>query len=77
MRIECAWNDGVPFKNLNPGDCFMLDGRILMKVVLLTTSDELENAVEYNAIDLVKGFWYGICDVESVIPIDGKFVVDP
>ena len=77
MRIECAWSDGVPFKNLKPGDCFILDGRLFMKVALICAIDESDDGANYNAIDLVKGFWYGICDVESVIPIDGKFVVDP
>ena len=77
MKIECAWNDGVPFKNVKLGDCFMFEGKLFMKVSLICAIDESDDGADYNAIDLATGYWYGICDIETVIPIDGKFVVNP
>lgn len=73
MKIECGWNDGVSFKPLIPGDCFFFEGRVFMRVETFCNED----GSEYNAIDLVKGSWIGIGDFEKVVPIDGKFVIDP
>lgn len=48
-----------------------------MKVALIVAIDESDDGANYNAIDLAKGYWYGFCDIEKVIPIDGKFVINP
>lgn len=77
MKIEYAWNDGVTFGSLTPGDCFLFEGKIFMRVDSFCKIDYEGDELEYNAIDLVRGSWIGIPDTENVVPVDGKFVVDP
>lgn len=78
MKIEYSWNNGVEFGDrIEVGDCFLYNGRAFMRVIAITATNDFDEDVEYNAIDLSTGDWFGICGREKVIPIDAKIVIDP
>lgn len=80
MKIECSKNHEVEFGNgkIGVGDCFLYQGRAFMRVFVISAiNDYDEDGVEYNAIDLSTGDWFGICDNEKVVPVEAKVIIDP
>ena len=78
MKIEYSWNDGVDFGDrIEVGDCFLYKGRAFVRVVTIAAINDFDENVEYNAIDLSTGDWFGILDHERVVPVDAKIVIDP
>ncbi len=77
MKIEYTRKNGIDFRLIVSGDCFLFKDKIFMRVEPLDKIDYEGNEIEYNAIDLEDGSWIGITDFETVIPVDGKIVIAP